>query len=873
MSLYETLHHRGYTFRQHLEEEGWTRRKPTVVDLDDKQREALERGGVQGFKETLDQKDLWSFPALDIEEPLPLQPDLTLALERQPITSVVAPGADPDLQLMAQDLVDALAEQFDVHLPLIDDGAAGTDLLRSQHLILVGGSHQNRLALTLALRHQTLFVDASVPGDDGWVVTTHVGLRPSGHNVAQITASPSHRQTAVECLLDSVAVEENRLILRSTHRIQQGTTMRAHFPSWETYVAGLPGRLPQLQGQAVEAPQGLDTLADLLARGLDSGGPEVNFYNVAPIDIAVTSARYYQLSAETRALQLFRELLFRLVDYYLKTPGGASYPADLDFRLGHLILYYARLEHEPVFDDEDRLIITNLLLACVRSIYEYTVKIWPIRPDEPTRHNHETFAARSLLYAADYFSRYDVPYVEEWRARADEVFSGALWHRCKQKENANGYEPLVFEHGAAYSAFTGRSLDLFATDCLRQVVERQVATTDNFFRPVDYGDAHVSMRPDDPVLARILTTQEEGEVIRWYAGEGSARRPGFLPNPLHDFPGLRLGRLETPPPAGVWEFVPLDKQFAEEQAPDFPHRFAFDKLAFRTGWNDDDHYVLFEGVGNQQISHSHNEANGIVRLNHLGRHWVVSNGYGRRVDLTNVAQSFNTRVRGPEDHNMLVLQRDGAIVRELPVLGVLTQRGQRRDLAYATGALLDYGGTDWFRTLIILAGRYVLILDRIHVVRSGLEGAHVEWNCLGEPRMLPNGFRLEQKGTFMDVTSNSGWSAEQGVADQSASWKGILEGEDYPYATFPLPKLVFHMPAPEAGPVHCLAMLLAATRSSEPAYAIEQPEPGLIIIEGPHEQQQGLQAEDRDLAVRIDRGACEVRFAAVPETMGSSVKK
>ena len=35
MSLYEALVQRGYCFREHLGEDGWTRRKLTVVDLDD----------------------------------------------------------------------------------------------------------------------------------------------------------------------------------------------------------------------------------------------------------------------------------------------------------------------------------------------------------------------------------------------------------------------------------------------------------------------------------------------------------------------------------------------------------------------------------------------------------------------------------------------------------------------------------------------------------------------------------------------------------------------------------------------------------------------------------------------------------------------
>ncbi|MBI2950554.1 hypothetical protein HYY27_00595, partial [bacterium] len=284
---------------------------------------------------------------------------------------------------------------------------------------------------------------------------------------------------------------------------------------------------------------------------------------------------------------------------------------------------------------------------------------------------------------------------------------------------------------------------------------------------------------------------------------------------------------------------------------------------FRTGWGEEDHYLLFEGVGNQKVSHSHNELNGIVRLNHLGRHWVVSNGNGRRAGVTNVNVSFNTRIRGPEDHNMLVLRRDGETVRDLPVCCALLQRGQSGLLAYATGALIGYGGTDWFRTLLVVAGRFVLVLDRVRVRAPGLEAGHVEWNCLGRATAREGGFRLDQKGVFMDILSDSGWKAEGGVADQSADWKAVLEGGRYPYATFPLTRLTFRMPAVEG--TWRLATLLTATRLPEAACRVREPEPGLVRVEALDEDLPGVRVEDGDLSVQAGGRSLEVRFRDLPE--------
>lgn len=868
MNLHEVLNKRGYSFRQHVEEEGWGWRKPTVIDLDMVQKDALKYGGVPGLQKAIDGQfyrpswGLFTFPSMDIQEPLPRRPDLLLGRNGEANASAIAPRKNPELWSMACEFADRLKERHGIELPLLDESDAKPELLEKQHLIVFGGSHQNSLALEFALRLRTFFIDASVPGDDGWIVTTHCGIHSSGNSVVQLTAPEMHRTAVLQLLLDSISSNGSDLVLRHIHQIRHGKMMSVNFPSWDKFAAGLPKRIVQFQGEIPETPQDIKALSELLAKGLDSGGRDMNFYNVAPVDIAVDCARYYQLSADRRSLELFRELLFRLADYYLKTPGGASYPSDIDFRLGLLILHYARLEHDPVFDDEDRLILSNLLLSCTRSIHEYSMKMWPMKPGVHKRHNHPTFKALSLVYASSYFSRYRLPCVNDWLSYAESVFNCNLWKRSKQGENSRLYEPFVFEHAASYAFFTGRDLSLFKKGCFEKMTERQIAATDNFLRPVDYGDTGIDMNPACSVSARFLAARQDG-LFRWFAGAGFARTPVYMENTVIDYPGLRTGQSLNLPTTGDWELMPTDPVFLAETSHAFPRKYAFDKLAFRTGWENDDHYLLLEGVGGK-VGHSHNESNGIVRLNHLGRHWIVSNGYGRRVGVTNVSKGFSSRELGPSDHNMLVLRRNVENVKDLPMCALL-QHGRKGRVLHATGALLDYGGVNWFRTLLVLAGKYVLVIDRINAIGGGLEKAHVEWNCLGHAYAQKNGFRLEQKGVFMDLTSASGWHAEQTVADQSACWKRVLEDGSYPYATFPLAKLVFTLPDIGAGQAHCLATLLAATSSPDPQYVISQPEPGRIIIEGGHESNENLKIRNKDLMVSIKKGQCDVRFDAIPE--------
>jgi len=401
---------------------------------------------------------------------------------------------------------------------------------------------------------------------------------------------------------------------------------------------------------------------------------------------------------------------------------------------------------------------------------------------------------------------------------------------------------------------------------LRMAAARSLAVTDNFFRTSDYGDTNLSMSAaGSGKLAALVSCGLVDPVYDWFGDQVFERAPNLMPASANgSIPAIRRGgRAGIPAPAGGWEFIPLDPHFIEDFAPGFPAAHAFDKLAFRTGWDDDDHYLLFEGVGNKSISHAHLELNGIVRLNHMGRHWLVSNGYGRRVDLSNVSNSFSSRIRGPEDHNMLVLLKDGEPVDDFPVCAAMLQRGRTSDLLYATCAVLNVGGVDWYRTLVVLSGRFVVAIDRILPGPDAASDGRVEWQGLGEQTMNDGGCRLGQQGVYFDILSDSRWRVEPAVADQSASWKGVLDGGGYPYASFPLSKLYYRTHLAEGSPRR-LATLLAATRGTEPSIGIME-DGSTIRVEGDLGLLQPLNASDGDLSIHAEGVSMEMRLREVPE--------
>ena len=93
----------------------------------------------------------------------------------------------------------------------------------------------------------------------------------------------------------------------------------------------------------------------------------------------------------------------------------------------------------------------------------------------------------------------------------------------------------------------------------------------------------------------------------------------------------------------------------------------------------------------------------------------------------------------------------------------------------------------------------------------------------------------------------------------------MLERGAYPYASFPLKKLVFGMPETAAGSTQTLVTLLAATRSDEPAFQVEETGAGKVRVTASGEGFSNLKAEDGDLKVEASGDCFDVQFAEKPD--------
>ena len=866
MDVTELLAQRGYSLRKHVEEVSWTARKLTVIDLDADERRLLETGGVEALSERLGKDGHWVFPAVDIASPLPLTREAVLAEGGAATAVIVAPeDVEDPLREGARRLALAIREQFGVDLPIVSDAEGSLDLLDDREVILFGGAHNSRFARNVAFRFWGNYVDAACPSAGGWLVTTRHGLTASGRKIIQIAADEETVDDAVDHLLALVAERDGKLVAESTHRVEPGPELREHLPTLTRFVASMVSfNCPQIEDPD-DVPEDPIAAADFIRPALYSGGPEINHVNNAPHRAATLAARHYLMSGDNAGVRFFHRTLWHMVDYYLGQPEGASIFADFDFYLGHLVMHYMRLEHHPIFTEEDRLVLPNFLLACARAVHDYFCNHWKNKRGA-TPHNHQTFTGRTFLVASDYFARHGAPDAEVWRREADEMFSGDPWKRWKYRENANSYEQLAPMHAAEYSGWSGNRTDLFTREALARPAARLALCTDNFFRRVDYGDCNPTLAAGPMESDALITIAAAGtgdEELQWHSRRVFEISHCYA-GPLLMMTGLRSHAAGREPESGVWEPAPADPLMVAEFAPEFPADLAFDKLAFRTGWTPEAQYVLFEGLGARGLSHSHNEVNAILRMNHLGRHWIVSNGYGRRPDLSNAGKSFSTRINGSEEQNVLVLYDANGEQIDPPLFSALLSSGARDGVAWARAVVPGFAGTDWVRTVVILADRWLLVVDQIRVGESAPAAGHIEWNAVGKVRERPHGWRLDQQGAAMDVSVAGDW--ERDVKPQvSTGWQAILGSEGYPYAQFPPHRLILTPPEIEPGATLRLATLLAATTSRKPAFKLAEPQPGRYDVPGAPGTPPGVRCDNEGLRIEVKSDGVTVTTDEGPE--------
>lgn len=409
---------------------------------------------------------------------------------------------------------------------------------------------------------------------------------------------------------------------------------------------------------------------------------------------------------------------------------------DADFQAARVISSWHAIADSAVFTEEDRDGIAGHLVAFLGNSEEQ----WRGHRDSPfpARHNHFTFASLGLLFGALLLGRvHRLPQRAEWVEMADECFTPML-AGGKASEDCEAYGWLTLAHTLRYALL--RPVPAYVRDgqCAT-VLGRGVATMDNLAGQVPYGDASSHRgnfseipywRPAAWLLADARYTpllQRKDAAATKDHGVTAIASPLFGydepvgdadPGELHEHLGVTV--------------LPLDDTYCRTHDDPVPER-GFDKIAFRDGFDEQQPYLLVDGIDNG--GHGHRDAGAIIRFTSRDRIWLEDAEYDK------ISANF---------HNTVLVARDG-IVGVRPPYAELGEVADDGRVAVAQSVLRDYSGADWTRTVVQLRGVGFAVVDTVTAREPGEYEVTALWRTVGAAEDEADRWRVRMGDERLDI--------------------------------------------------------------------------------------------------------------------------
>jgi len=508
-------------------------------------------------------------------------------------------------------------------------------------------------------------VDESLPGAGGWFLRTHRDLWGDGGDVVVVGVSDeADLIAAVDRLLDHVVDGE----LVDVHDVGLASAWTERIPVLD----------PQHRGYATFAEEARQAYRTRKHRGFTP-------YLTHLADMfALTGDPVF---AE-RYVAMMQDMMVE-TDAWVPDQWG-RWGFDADFQASRVISTWHTIADSPAFSEEDRTRIASHLVDFLGNSEEQ----WHGHRDSPypARHNHYTFAALGLLYGALLLGRvHRLPQVAEWVEMADECFAPMLT-AGKSTEDCEAYGWLTLAHTLRYVLL--RPVPSYVSDgtCAR-LLDRSLVTMDNLAGQVPYGDASAfrgsfSERDFWRTAVWLLADERYGALL--------TRKEDSAPTQELSITGIGslVHRYDVPAgPRPVAELItggvhvlPHDAAYLQtHEATDPQPDNGFDKISFRDGFDEEEPYLLLDGVDNG--GHGHRDANAVLRLTWRNRIWLEDAEYDK------ISANF---------HNTVVIARDG-VVGPRPPYATLGEVSDADGIARA-GSTYCYSGARWTRTVEFVRG-------------------------------------------------------------------------------------------------------------------------------------------------------------------------
>lgn len=446
----------------------------------------------------------------------------------------------------------------------------------------------------------------------------------------------------------------------------------------------------------------------------------------------LTWAQRYQLSGDERHALTYKMLWEEILS---SEAGWTHREMEWVFRA---IEGWDLIEEAPVFSDAERLAITQRLLdiGCANEeVYGPNVQ----RSAAVIADGHQLDQALCLYIHGLYFDRY-YGINGHWKTMAEPLI--AVAEQSPRVHDSYAYGPIIGDDFMTEYALKTGNDGYFEGGACRDLAEWIMLCSDNLGAGGTFGDDGAwrgTVRLT--LLAKAWGFYGDPRYL-WFlrglrppVGSFATSRPPKPPTDLLGVARIPLHERLYRAASTVTVDPPLKAEWTPQTVP--PER-AFDKLAFRSGFDPGDQYLLLDGLS--VIPHGHRDGGSILRFTDNGRLFLTEGHY---IEIA------------PERHNTLVVRRDGEAWSP-PPLAALELHASLPRSGFASIVSKPYNGVEWRRSLLWAPERFFVIVDTVTALRPGDYDFTLHWQTLGDASLKDGILTVDQNGERFSIQNVDG---------------------------------------------------------------------------------------------------------------------
>ncbi len=354
------------------------------------------------------------------------------------------------------------------------------------------------------------------------------------------------------------------------------------------------------------------------------------------------------------------------------------------------------------------------------------------------RQNHQTRSALDMFYGGRYFHQvHGLAEGLAWMKLA-EVFFAPQMGSNKPVCDSWGHQWGASLFNTADYALAAGKTDYFSSQAYLEGVDRALVAHSNLERgPEQYCRMAAAVTGNDEYLQLCESIDEEATAERTIRGAEEPLRTWVTGR--RAVAPERLGRVGVAPLSRLfYDSIEEYTTFAPENGiylRNLPYEQTFDKVYFRSGWTDQDDYLLLDGISGG--SHSYQDGNCIVRYTSRGVSWFrFAGGHSPATvrDYTGVSVSVDGAGPGCESRY--------AALRYL-------HEGESLSVAGTSMTYPEQG--DWYRHIVYSRDGWFLVIDEVWPVVTGDFLVECRWHLLGEADLSDGLLRSVQNDAQLNM--------------------------------------------------------------------------------------------------------------------------